>query len=190
MDESNTKSDEEIVALTLKGRDNFAILIERYQARLSRYIARLCSCTIEDIEDLLQEIFIKTYRNLNDFDGGLKFSSWIYRITHNEVISHFRKLKSRPQGVDVDLALLPDASSKEFIKSIDRNIDKTKILEVLQSLDIKYREILVLRFFEQKDYLEISDILKKPGGTVATLLSRAKKQFKEKAEKNNIKFEL
>lgn len=190
MEELNAKSDEEVILLTLKKRDNFAILIERYQARLSRYIARLCNCTNEDIEDLLQEIFIKTYRNLNDFDRGLKFSSWIYRITHNEVISHFRKSKSRPQSVDVDLSLIADSSSNEFIESIDRNIDRIKILEVLKSLDIRYREVIILRFFEQKDYSEISDILKKPSGTVATLLNRAKKQFKEKIEKNNIKFEL
>ena len=54
----------------------------------------------------------------------------------------------------------------------------------------KYREVLILKFLEEKDYREISDILKKPSGTVATLINRAKKSFYEMAKEENISFVL
>ena len=64
---------------------------------------------------------------------------------------------------------------------------KDNVRKVLEVMEPKYREVLVLRFWEDKDYGEISDILKKPMGTVATLLSRAKSSFRKEIEKQNIK---
>lgn len=189
MDQLDKKTDHEIIALSLKKSDYFAILIKRYEQKFFRYISRLCTCSQEDVEDLLQEIFIKIYRNLNDFDTKLKFSSWAYRIAHNEVISHHRKMMARPQSVNLE----PDLAISDKIKDdlaafLDRDLNKDKILTILELLDIKYKEILILRFFEEKSYEEISDILRKPPGTVATLLNRAKKQFKEKSNKLKIEF--
>lgn len=189
MGQHDKKNDCEIVALSLKNSDYFAILIERYEKKFFHYIGRLCNSSKEDIEDLIQEIFIKIYRNLNDFDTSLKFSSWAYRIAHNEVISHYRKIKARPQLVDLkpDL-IISDKIKDDFATFLDKSLNKKKILEILVTLDIKYKEVLVLRFFEEKSYDEISDILRKPPGTIATLLNRAKKQFKEKANKLKIEF--
>ena len=72
-------------------------------------------------------------------------------------------------------------------KEIDLITDKQLITDILNSLDYKYKEILELKFLEEKDYREISDILKKPLGTIATLINRAKKQFKKELIKQNIK---
>ena len=96
--EYKIKTDTEIVQLSLNNKDFFAILIERYESPLSRYVRRLGVGDNEDVQDLLQNVFIKTYQNLNDFDQDLSFSSWIYRITHNETISFFRKKNVRPEG--------------------------------------------------------------------------------------------
>lgn len=62
---------------------------------------------------------------------------------------------------------------------VDQQYLKEHIQEVLEKLDDKYREILVLRFFQEKSYQEISDILRKPPGTVATLINRAKKECRQ-----------
>jgi RNA polymerase sigma-70 factor (ECF subfamily) len=131
----------------------------------------------------LQEVFIKVYRNLNDFDQSLKFSSWIYRIAHNEVISHYRKMKSRPKLIttDNDEWLKTIAGSDDLEKELERKFTSEEIRNILSKIDAKYREVLVLRFLEEKDYKEISDILEKPMGTVATLINRAKKQFKSES---------
>ena len=72
---TDNKSDEDLVVLTLKNRDVFLYLMRRYEAPLLRYIRRIAGVNIEEAEDILQESFIKAYQNLNDFDPKLKFSS-------------------------------------------------------------------------------------------------------------------
>ncbi len=174
------KKDEELVALTLKNQDFFACLVERYEPKLMRYIRRISASTQEDAEDLLQEIFVKVYRNLNDFDPDLKFSSWIYRIAHNQVISQWRKSKSRPQVVkfEADEDFLKFiAAEGDLARDTERKFAAEDVRKMLENLDDKYKEVLVLKFLEGKDYQEISDILEKPLGTVSTLINRAKKQY-------------
>lgn len=185
------KTDEELVLLTLENQDFFSCLVERYEPKLMRYIMRISASTREDAEDLLQEIFIKVYRNLNDFDPDLKFSSWIYRIAHNQVVSQWRKSKSRPQVIKFE-------ADEDFLKFIAAEVDLAKdteekfageeVRKILENLDHKYKEVLVLKFLEGKNYQEISDILKKPLGTVATLINRAKKQFAKIVKEREIMF--
>lgn len=183
------KTDEEIAVLALDKQVFFSYLIERYEKKLMSYVLRISNFSFEEAEDILQDVFIKVYKNLNDFDPDLKFSSWIYRIAHNQVVSAHRKKQARPQGISIEddedvfrrLAGKLDAWSEA-----DSRLSKDSIEKVLDNLDVKYREVLVLRFFEEKDYREISDILKKPMGTVATLLNRAKAAFKKEMEKQRI----
>ncbi len=182
------QKDEDLVLSVLKNRDCFLYIVERYQEKLFRYIRRISALSEEDIEDLLQEIFIKVYKNLNDFDTSLKFSSWIYRIAHNEVISNFRKIKARPQKVwDDENLLLNIASKLDFVRDLDNEFLQKNINEILEQMDLKYREVLVLKFLEERSYKEISDILKKPVSTVGTMINRAKKQFLLISKKKNNK---
>ena len=78
--------DEQLVQLSLNNQDYFYYLMKRYEIKLLRYIKRLTTVSPEEAKDIIQEIFIKVYRNLNGFNPKLKFSSWIYRIAHNEII--------------------------------------------------------------------------------------------------------
>jgi len=185
------KTDEELITLVLENQGYYRCLIERYESKIARYIKRISGGSKEDIEDLLQEIFIKIYQNLNDFDKSLKFSSWVYRIAHNHVISEFRKKKSRPQSVageEIDEFLYNIASELNIEKDINDNDLRKDIKKVLTQLDFKYREVLILKFLEEKSYEEISDILRKPIGTVGTLINRAKKQFKKNTENLGVNF--
>jgi RNA polymerase sigma-70 factor, ECF subfamily len=182
-------SDEELVKLTLADQANFVYLVDRYKSRLLSYIRRLTNINNEDAEDTLQEVFIKVYQNLNGFNGDLKFSSWIYRITHNQVISNHRKLKARPEGYLVnieDSAARHLASDIDIMSGADWRLRKEKIAGVLSCLDQKYREVLVLKFLEEKSYQEISDIVKKPTGTVASTINKAKREFQKEMMKQNI----
>jgi len=187
---AQNSSDEELVKLTLADQDYFGFLITRYQLKLITYIKRISNVNQEEAEDILQEVFLKVYLNLNGFDDDLKFSSWIYRITHNQVISNFRKLKARPEGYAIDLdyvsakKLLVDIN---IVEQIDYKILKQAIIKVLGGLAEKYREILILKFLEEKSYQEISDIIKRPQGTVASLLNKAKQEFKKELLKQQIK---
>ena len=182
-------SDEELVLMTLENQDNFLYLVDRYKNRLLGYIRRLTNIGNDDAEDILQEVFIKVYLNLNDFNKDLKFSSWIYRITHNQVISSHRRLKARPEGYAVnieDAAARNLAADIDIMAGADLQILKKSIFKVLDRLDEKYREILILKFLEEKNYQEISDIIKKPSGTVASTINKAKSEFRKELKKQNI----
>lgn len=180
-------SDEELARITIGDRESFTELIDRYEPKLRRYLARLARLSKEDSDDVLQETFIKAYKNIESFDDDLKFSSWIYRIAHNEAISHLRKNKrffffernpvesTDGEEITPDFFVVNPTQAEDF----DLALNKELVSRTLKKLDQKYREVLILRYLEEKDYAEISDIIKKPPGTVATLLSRAKKQFSQ-----------
>jgi RNA polymerase sigma-70 factor (ECF subfamily) len=176
------KSDQELVALTLKDNKHYAYLIERYEEKLIRYIIRISHLSKEDAEDILQEVFVKVYQNLNDYDPDIKFSSWIYRITHNETISYLRKMNVRPKMVyfDANPAILNSLKQdSDIARDTEQKYSDEELLKLIDKLDKKYKIVLILKYFEEKNYREISDIIKRPIGTVATLLDRARKQFKK-----------
>jgi len=177
------KSDEDLVKLSIGDSDWFFCLAKRYEDKLLRYIQRIAKFSREDAEDVLQEVLIKTYLNLNDFDPKLKFSSWIYRITHNQTVSEIRKRVARPTVYleEKDMENFKDIFDLE--KEVDAVYDKDMIDRALSLIDEKYREVLVLRFLEEKEYLEIADILKKPTSTIGNLIARGKKLFKVEYEK-------
>jgi RNA polymerase sigma-70 factor (ECF subfamily) len=183
------KTDEELASLTLEHQDVFAVLIQRYEARLLRYIRSISSASTEDAEDILQEAFIKAYQHLNDFDIEQKFSSWIYRIVRNETISSFRKKRIRPEGhgESIDDALSDRlASHLHTSAQAEEKERRETIHRILEALDPKYRDVLALKYLEEKSYTEIAYILQKPMGTIATLLNRAKKQFEATARKQGV----
>jgi RNA polymerase sigma-70 factor (ECF subfamily) len=181
-------SDKEIVTMTLRERSSFGFLVERYEAKLKRYINRLGVRNNDDQLDVLQDIFIKAYKNLNSFDTQMSFSAWIYRIAHNEAISWYRKHNVRPEGhmVADSSEILELIKSKEETPDIvfDKNINAEMLNKALLKIDEKYREILTLRFFEHLEYDEISDVLKIPIGSVGTLIYRGKKQLYNELNKD------
>ncbi|HEU5114301.1 MAG TPA: sigma-70 family RNA polymerase sigma factor [Candidatus Paceibacterota bacterium] len=190
---AESKTDAELVRKALESSDNFGRLIEKYQAPLERYVRRIARPSKDELDMLLQDIFIKAYENLNDFDQSLPFSSWIYRIAHNESIDHLRRKKrfgaslDDPAYDDDTVALAETiAADDDVAMEVDRAYIKKCITAVLDELEPKYRSVLVLKFLEDKDYNDISDILRKPPGTVATLIHRAKKEFRRLAEEKGM----
>lgn len=178
-------TDEELAKRSVSDTTCFGELIGRYETMLLRYVMRRSHATKEDAEDIVQNSFIKMYRNINDFDSDLKFSSWAYRITHNELIDWYRKQKSRPQLIfsdkdeDVFASIAGDMNIEQSAIQVET---KKEIESVVQTLDPKYQEVVTLRFFEDKSYEEIADILQLPPGTVAIRLSRAKKILQERLQ--------
>jgi RNA polymerase sigma-70 factor (ECF subfamily) len=177
-------SDNEIVAKSLENLDYFSCLYQRFEPELLRYIHRVSGVDPDEAQDILQESFIKIWRNLNDFDAGMKFSSWAYRIVHNETVSHIRKKRSYGKDRTIDAELCRNMLSDEPETASYSEEDVAKALEFLEHLQDKYKEVLVLKFLEMKSYEEISDILKIPLGTVAIRINRAKKAFRDLAGNN------
>lgn len=174
-DKCKELNDNEIVAKSLENLDYFSCLYKRYEPELLRYIKRISGLDTEESQDVLQESFIKIWRNLNEYDAGLKFSSWIYRVVHNETVSCIRKKKSFGKDKTIDYELLRNILSEESESFPDKEQEITDALGFLDRMDFKYKEVLVLKFLENRSYEEISDILKIPEGTVAIRISRGKK---------------
>ncbi len=173
--------DATLVQNSLNDPEQYRHIINRYRQKLLRYVIHLGIG--DSYEDILQEVFIKVYRNLNAYDDSFLFSSWIYRITHNEVMSHFRKKKNMP--ISLESFPDPDFLLKEDVVDEEDVFDPENITRAINSLDQKYKDVIVLKYFELKSYDEMADILQKPPGTIAILLNRAKQKLKEILSKNH-----
>ncbi|MBU4580420.1 RNA polymerase sigma factor [Patescibacteria group bacterium] len=178
------KTDEEIAKqVQLGDAESFGILIERYELKITRY-AKKFIFSGEDAKDLVQEAFIKAYTNIQSFDAGRSFSSWMYRIAHNEFINAIKKKSRMPSFLfDFD-AVFPQPVSEETADSETNKKELREMLDnCLEKLDPKYREPLVLYYFENMDYKEIADILEVPVSTVGVRLQRGKANLKKIVKK-------
>ncbi len=170
-------SDEEIAKQVQAGeREKFAELIRRYEAKMFRYAQRFL--LRNDAEDEVQEVFLKAYENIKSFNPNLKFSSWLYRIAHNQFINLIRK---RPYLSFFDLdTVFPHPVAKETAeRETEVNQIKKQLESCLGKLDVKYRAVLVLFYLEELSYKEISDVLKIPSATVGVRINRGKEALKK-----------
>ena len=174
-------SDEALAAHLQSGQKSaFEALIDRYQEKICRYAKRFFADK-EDVEDLVQDVFLKVYVNINSYDKNQRFSPWIYRIAHNTFVNKIawksvRKLVS----IDTDEVFTLSLASPENVEreSIRRE-EREQMERHLKSLDSKYREPLVLFFYEELSYEEIADILKIPINTVGIRILRGKNKLKK-----------
>ena len=177
-------SDEKLAQKTTQDQNAFNPLVEKYAEKIRYYITRIIG-NWNEAEDLTQDVFFKAYENINSFNPKLKFSSWLYRIAHNESVNFIKKHYRFKQ-----------VEFKDEIKNkliIDKNIvekliekDSAKLVNVcLIELKTTDREILELFYFEQKSYLEIADILEISVNSVGPKIKRAKDKLKKILKERN-----
>jgi RNA polymerase sigma-70 factor (ECF subfamily) len=181
---TTTLTDEEIAKHVQGGKTElFGEIIERYEAKLLRY-ARKFLLQKQDAEDKVQEVFIKAYVNIQSFNVSRKFSSWIYRIAHNEFINAIKKRGSESVlFFDPDTIFPHPLSKEEADKPANQKEIKDLLDKTLDQIDPKYREPLVLYYFEDLDYKTISEILEIPISTVGVRLKRGKESMRKLIEK-------
>lgn len=193
MTQENSKkelTDNELIEIIReKDPERYGEIIERYQGKLFAYLYRLTGGR-EETEDLLQDVFIKAFKNLHSYDTQRKFSSWIYRIAHNEAVNHIKRksLKRFISWEDITATkdMLKMSSSEEGADTVQiREETRQEVDTAIGRLPFKYKQVLTLRYYSEKSYEEISEILGKPVNTVGTLINRAKKKLAAEIEKNN-----
>jgi RNA polymerase sigma-70 factor (ECF subfamily) len=180
------ETDENLVKLAQNGdRDAFQTLMERHQRR----IFNLCYGMLrnkDDAADLVQEAFIKAYKNIDRFKGNSKFYTWLYRIAKNACIDFIRKQKRRKtvdfddsirreEPVDGDETLLPSPLGINPAKVAGRKELLEQIEAALDTLSDNHREILILREIDGLAYQEIADTIGISIGTVMSRLYHARK---------------
>ena len=181
MQDTGSPSDSDLVVAALGDARSYGLLVRRWEPQLGRYVRRVLGRDGQAADDVLQEVFLKAYVNLNDFDRTRPFGPWIYRIARNEAISLLRKKKAEPPLVTGDDALLLLERMSDGITA-QETLDQVRIEEqvraAINNIEPRYREALLLRYLEEKGYEEISEILELPSGTVATLINRGTKMLR------------
>ena len=186
---ADSPTDEDLARLVQKGDQRaLSALMDRYTGKLLRYGGRFLASN-DGIADVVQNVFVSVYENIQDFDATRRFSPWIYRIAHNAFVTVLRAQARGPLYFEdfdrvIPHAVYEDPASKE------KESEEMRVLvgEGLNELSPKFREVILLYYFENFTYKEISDILQTPMGTVSVRLARArealKKQLLPKIEKH------
>jgi len=180
MEAMQQKTDEELAALVQgKKEEAFGVLMSRYQPKLLRYGRKFLSDNAP-IEDVVQEVFIKVYQNIQSFDTVRPFSPWLYRIAHNLFVNALRH-KSRQPFISVDLDMFSAHTAYEIDPAGDEEREQTKVLidRGLAKLAPIYKEVIILYYIEQLSYQEIAEVLHVPAGTVGIRLRRGKEALKK-----------
>jgi RNA polymerase sigma-70 factor, ECF subfamily len=165
-------SDKELVDSTLKGDiSSFEKIVIKYEKSLLRYATRLLNNNAQDAEDVVSVTFFRAYKYLNSFDQKNKFSSWLYRIVHNQAVDLIKK-KSGMFFVDLDNFIFVQKKTEE-------NIKKQELEFVLDKLKQNDKNLLILYYLEEMTLNEIAEILNLTSNTVAKQLSRARTRAKQ-----------
>lgn len=180
--------EKELVRQAQKDPDAFAELYDQYYPKIFGYVLRR-TATLEAAQDITSETFLKVLQKLWQFRWrNVPFSSWLYKIATNEVNQYFRKAEYKKsvsleelqeQGFELISPHDPESELIEAQEKLKQHEDFLEIQEKIVRLPAKYQEVIALRFFEQKQIKEISEILGKKEGTIKSLLHRAVEELRE-----------
>jgi len=183
-----TLTDEQLVELAVnENSEAFGEIVKRWE----RKIFALCFGMLareDDARDAAQETFIAAYRNLKNFRGEAKVSSWLHRIAVNQCLTTKRRRKSRSESFIDDEANTED---KVFVapakllpsRTAEQNERLRLIRQAVQSLPVDLREVIVMKEFEDMTFQEISETLSLPLSTVKSRVYTALKQLRMKLER-------
>ncbi len=192
MSSSEPKTDWQLIKRVVDDGDltAFDALVDRYQDRIFGVISRLVS-DVERGRDLTQETFLKAFRGLRGFTGDAAFYTWLYRIARNVVTSAGRYDRARPvvavsldaptsSGREDSARIDPPATGGDPVERLLEDERRAMVLAAVAELQLDFREVLVLRDFEDRSYEEIAELLEIPVGTVRSRLHRARADLKER----------
>ena len=178
------RSDETLVIAARNGDpESFSELMTRHKTGITSYLYR----RIGDrtwAEDLGQEVFLRVYRKIGDFKADAKFTTWLYRIAHNLSVDFLKRRRLEPR-----LGVMGGAASESGSLRIEapgstpeeaavRQELTGKVIETIESLGNKYRDVFVLCALQGLSYEEAGEVLGLSVKTVSSRLCRARKQFK------------
>lgn len=174
-------ADETILIKSLRNPSFFEVLVDRYQDGFLRTAYRVVRSR-EEAEDIVQEAFIKLYRNAKKFtpQPGATFKSWAYRILMNTAFTHYRKLKKKDVNLEefFDVILFTEAEQKG--RSFNTQLEKKDhIGRALEQIPEDLAELIKLHYFEGYSYEDISSVKGLPVSTLKMRLYRARKVVKK-----------
>ncbi len=177
------RDDSVLVQETLEGNPlSFQLLVERYQERIFGLVRHYASNAVE-MEDIVQDTFVKAYRKLGSFQHQSSFSTWLHRIAVNTALDFLKRTGRNPVLAVEDPESAPGAPGPRAVAPPDASLEQSEIVaitrRVLDELPEIFRTVLVLREFEDLAYQEMADLLGISIGTVESRLFRARARFKD-----------
>jgi RNA polymerase sigma-70 factor, ECF subfamily len=152
----------------------FAALVEQYERPVYNVALRMLR-NPEDARDIAQSVFLKAYQNLANYDPQYKFYSWIYRMAINESLNILR-VRDRNSGPVDERLPADDAGPSELLAEDQR---RDVVLEALGRLKPEHRAVIVLRYFVDRNYEDMGEILGIDAKTVKSRLYTARQLLKE-----------
>ena len=186
-DKQTKATDNQLVFRVQKGdKSAFDLLVIKYQYKVHAIISRYVK-DIDEVNDVMQEAFIKAYRSLKGFRGESAFYTWLYRIAVNTAKNYLTARNRRPPAFDVDVDVSDHSEGHKQLHNIDspenifyRDELQSVINTAIENLPEDLRTALILREFEGLNYEEIADIMNCPIGTVRSRIFRARESLEEK----------
>ncbi len=159
---------EETLVNELKNKESqakaFEVLVNTYKERLYWHIRRIV-LNHDDADDVLQNTFIKVYRNIDGFKGDSKLYSWMYRIATNESLT-FLKQRSKKMGVsneELKMSLVENLQSDVYFEGDEIQL---KLQKALATLPDKQKLVFTMKYFQEMKYEEISEVLETSVGAL------------------------
>ncbi|MBT3566670.1 MAG: RNA polymerase sigma factor RpoE [Porticoccus sp.] len=185
--EQEKVTDKQLVARVQKGdKGAFDLLVIKYQYKVHAIIFRYVK-DIDEVNDVMQEAFIKAYRALEGFRGESAFYTWLYRIAVNTAKNYLIARNRRPPAFDINVDDSDYSEENKQLHNVDspenilyRDELQSVINVAIENLPEDLRTALMLREFEGLSYEEIADIMDCPVGTVRSRIFRARESLEEK----------
>ncbi|MDA0379309.1 MAG: sigma-70 family RNA polymerase sigma factor [Bacteroidetes bacterium] len=177
----SSEQDRLLVSRALEGdQAAYQGLMEKYRGALTRHVHRMVRKQGE-VEDLVQECFIKAFSALQSYSSDYAFSTWLYKIATNHTIDYLRKKKLQTMSIDKPIQTkdgevemeLPDTTYRPD-RHIVEDQRKALIQAAIDHLPEKYHRVIVMRHQQEKSYEEIAAELDLPLGTVKAHIFRAR----------------
>ena len=170
------KTEAELIKRILDGEwRNFAVLVDKYEAKVYSYVFYLMGSK-EDAEEIVQDTFVKAYRSLSQFRGEASFSTWLIRIAHFACLTRFRLKTPVKVGIEQADVSLQEA---EATKALDRKDRKAILAKAMERLKPDERSVVTLFYYNEYSLNEITEVTELTLSNVKILLHRSRKKLLE-----------
>lgn len=179
------KTDAEIIEDVRGGNPRaFALLVDRHKDRALTLALRFMG-DHREAEEILQDAFLKAFRNLGQFRGESQFGTWFYRILYNLCMTRLRRRMSAPQMLDInDEAVLDSLPAEEDDMTFEERFESSDLLRFLSmevdALPAQYKSAVTLYYVQEMSYEEIAAVMDIPLGTVKTCLFRGRNLLRKR----------
>lgn len=174
MNREYTVSDEALIKAAQRGdREAAAWLYHRHVERIHRICYRIV-LDPSQVQDCVQEVWLKVFRNLDRFRSGRSFAAWLNTVTANTAIDYYRKWIRQRNHLDIDKTYVEALADKQpGIRQLDEALIQRRICEALEGISVNQRAAFILRYFEEMPTAEIARTLGCAEGTVRVHLRRS-----------------